>query len=341
MRPRKSGGILVTRLSLAGIGALVLLAAVSPAGAADKDYKGWFAALDVATTQPDGLDQHFASEMDASNNHAKRLVIDNKAHASWRGSVGYDFGKELGSLQASYWTFDHEDSNSGTSPNILIPTMFGSGYGYGTVLYMAGPVDFKAKSKTKARTYDLDYVRPIAVSEKFSVNWLAGLRSARYDEDQNLAATNTTPGLVLQSKHIESKAYGPRVGVTGVFGFTKHFNLAASMAVSFMQADNSHNSSETPGTAAATLTFKGSDKHNRGEIRDYDFKAVWNYGHLDYFVGYEASEWDGLVTDFLAAGNCCEPSPGNGTRSTIAFNSFHGGVIWRFGRVKEFPPPLQ
>src|SRR5207245_6373915 len=93
MQARQAGGILRTRLSLAGIAAFVLLAAASPARAADKDYKGWFAALDLATTQPDSLDQHFATEMDASNNHAKRLVIDNKAHASWRGSVGYDFGK--------------------------------------------------------------------------------------------------------------------------------------------------------------------------------------------------------------------------------------------------------
>jgi major outer membrane protein len=342
MRPRKSGGILVTRLSLAGIGALVLLAAASPARAADKDYKGWFAALDLATTQPDSLDQHFADEAVApASDNFERLVIDNRSHLSWKGSVGYDFGKELGSLQASYWIFDHEDKDSGTAQGDLLPTIFGFGYGPGAMYITAPPTSFVAKSKIKARTYDLDYLRPIAVGEKFAVRWLAGLRTARYEEDLNFSATDSAAFQYRQSKHLESKAMGLRVGATGVFGFTKHFGLEASMAVSFMQADNDFNSSETFVNAGTMARLKGSNKHDRGEIRDYDFKALWSYGHLDYFVGYQASEWDGLVEDSLPAGGCCTGSPGNAGRQTIAFNSFHGGVIWRFGRAKESPPPLQ
>lgn len=343
MQARTASPTLGTLLSLAGTAAFLLLAATSPARADDKGYKGWFAALDLATTQPNGLDQHFANEpAGAPPDNVRRLVIDNRSHLSWRGSVGYGFGKDWGSLQASYWSFDHEDSDSGTAPYAFWPTIFGSDYTNG-VVYMPDATDFKATSKIKARTYDLDYVRPIAVGEKFTVKWLAGLRAARFEEDQHLAATDAVFGLVLESKHLESRAYGPRLGVTGVFGFTRHFSLEAAMAVSFMQANSDHDSSEMPGTnptPAPTITFKGSNKHNRGEIRDFDFKVVWDYGPVDYFVGYEASEWDGLVTDFLVTALCCAPSPADGARQTIAFNSFHAGITYRFGRVRE-PPPLQ
>src|SRR6266705_3260450 len=125
MRARKACGTRGTLPSLAGTAALVLLLAASPAIAADKDYKGWFAALDLATTQPDGLDQHFANEVTPPmHNNARRLVIDNTSHLSWRGSVGYGFGQDWGSLQASYWTFDHADSDNGTTPDAFLPTIF-------------------------------------------------------------------------------------------------------------------------------------------------------------------------------------------------------------------------
>src|SRR5207245_3971740 len=133
----------------------------------------------------------------------------------------------------------------------------------------------------------------------------------RYEEEQAFDGSDAT-ARYIEAKHIEAKGYGLRVGVTGVFGFTKHFGLEGSMAASFMQARTEGKTSEIPSTGS-TLTRKANDDHLLGEIREYDFKAVWNYGRVDYFVGYEASEWDGLVGDPLPGGEaCCTVSTDSG-----------------------------
>ena len=308
----------------------------SPAFAADKDIKGWYGTLDLALTQPNSLDQHFADEVDPATASTNRLVIDNDKDFTWRVDVGYSFGKGLGSLQVSYWSFDNEDKQEGTSGGNLYPSIFGysSQIGYGMYL-SAPPASFQATGKVKARTVDLDYIRPIQVGEKFTVKWLAGYRTARYEEDLNLAAADGN-GTYYQGRHQEATANGLRVGVTGVFGFTKHFSIEAGMAASFMQAKTEGDSTETfNGFVTGTATRQGSDDHVTGEIRDYDFRAVWNYGHIDYFLGYDVSEWDGLVVNPVPlAVNGFQGSIGSSDRSSVSFNSFHGGVTIRYGKPK-------
>src|SRR5205809_596971 len=117
-------------LAVAGLAALVMLASASQARAADEDVKGWFVALDFAMTQPNSLDQHFANQITSATDF-NRLVIDNDADFTWRASAGYGFGKGMGSLQVSYWTFDNEDRQQGTSSGTLYPTIFGYGYANG------------------------------------------------------------------------------------------------------------------------------------------------------------------------------------------------------------------
>lgn len=315
----------------------------TPIFAAEDDYKGWFAALDLATTQPNSLDQHFANLQDTTTTPVfnERLVIDNGTDFTFQATVGYGFGKGLGSLRASYWSFDNEDTMSETWNDYLLPTIFGYGFNGAMYIYTAG-VPFTATSKVKASTVDLDYVRPLASGEKTSLSWLAGLRVASYEEDRTFLGT----GLIVyvgvndyaQAKHFESSAAGLRVGALANFGFTKHFSLESSLVLSFLQGDTKGNSSQLFVTTGFEDTNEAKDDHITGEMRDFDVRAVWSYGALDYYLGYSMSSWNGLVTDPVPAINTFNIGSTNDRgRDNISFNSLHGGVIWRFGK-RGFQP---
>ncbi len=323
-------------LVLAGATALAALALAAPAAAADIDYRGWFAALDLALTQPNSLDQHFANNFDQSTGTPvfRRLGIDNDSTQTSRVTVGFSFGEDLGSLQVSYWSFDNDDTLTDNVAGYVLPTIFGYGYGGMTLYNYAYGVDFKATSSTKATALDVDYTRPIAAGDKFAVRWLAGLRVATYEEDQGFLGTDGA-ATYAQDKHIESDAIGFRFGATAVFGFTDHFSLESGAVWSFLQADTEGRATQSFfGAPPPDEIREASDDNIRAEIRDFDIRAVWSYGRLDYFLGYSMSSWDGLVTDPLPAsetGFIGQDSTAPRGRDSISFNSVHAGIVFRFG----------
>src|SRR5262249_7134444 len=155
------------------------------AQAAAPDYKGWYANLDLALTQPDSLDQHYANHIQFRGSgrfENERLVLDNDADATFRLDVGYSWAKK-GSLQLSWGQFDNDDHHDDTLNGGVYPTIFGYGAYGGAYVYNSAGVDFEASSSVKASTWDVDYVRPMSAGDKFSVRWLAGLRVASYEED--------------------------------------------------------------------------------------------------------------------------------------------------------------
>src|SRR5881628_1558695 len=157
MRFRKRCSRLPTHPAAFAVAALSIWAFATPAAAADKDFKGWFAALDLALTQPNSLDQHFGDSVNSANPSAtrmNRLVLKNDSDGTFRASVGYGFGLGFGSLQASYWSFDNEDSESRSLTGAIAPAIFG--YGYNGAMYVLNPT-FTAGSKVQATTADLDY----------------------------------------------------------------------------------------------------------------------------------------------------------------------------------------
>ena len=333
------------RIRLAGavFSILVVLAVSAPnVAAADKDFKGWFAALDLALTQPNSLDQHFAdftNGQDPSATRTDRLMMDNGSDGTFRASVGYGFGLGFGSLQASYWSFDNEDSESGSRTGVMFPMISGYVYNYG--MFIQNPT-FSAGSRVQATTADLDYVRPMDAGEQFTIKWLAGLRVATYEEDQSFSAVSgTTTYNYRQGKHIESDAVGLRVGASAVFDFTRHFSVEGGMAFSFLQGSNKGRAFQTfvdqpPGSFCSVPPcsefFEAKNDNLRGEIRDFDLKAVWTVGDLDYYIGYTASFWDGLVRDPVPVTGAFVSTGTEGpTRDGISFNSLHGGIVWRFG----------
>src|SRR5262249_52396871 len=158
-------------------------------------------------------------------------------------------------------------------------------------------VDFKAESGEKAITWDVDYIRPIASGDKFTVKWLGGLRAASYEESQEFFGAETSYGTdaYRQRKAFHSDAFGFRVGATAEFDFPKAFSMEASAAFSFMQAktDGEAHLSDDTGAGPPAEIIKAHDNNINGEIRDYGIKGVWDAGPVDVYVGYSASEWSG------------------------------------------------
>ena len=325
------------------LAALAMVAAAAPARAAgDEDYKGWFLTLDAALTQPNSLDQHYANWINWPGSdftyydRSERLVMDNDADLSGTIKFGYGFGNGNGALQVSFWGFDNEDTVEDSLPGGVYPSLFGYGYYGGMYLYNSGGVLFKARAKTQATTFDVDYLRSYAVGKKTTVTWLAGLRSATFEQTQEFEGVEDTYyGYIYnQQKHFESDAIGLRLGAAVRFGFTEHFSLAGSTAFSFLQADTEGDSSQYSEYYDQYETNHGEDDNIRGEIRDFDLKAVWSYGMMDYFVGYSVSNWDGLVVDPVPANEGSYYALGSQAsrgRNSIGFNSLHAGVTFKFG----------
>jgi hypothetical protein len=310
--------------------------AASDAAGADDGLKGWLIALDYALTQPGNLDQHFATHVDASSNPivTQRLVIDNDTATSGRATVGNRFGGALGSLRLSYWSFESDDLQAGTLIGGVYPTIVGYTYGGGMYIYSAMGVAYTASSSVQANTLDLDYLRSVPISSKFTAKFLAGLRVARYEEDQGFTGND---GMLdyFQGKHLESTGGGFRVGGAAEFGLSRHFSLEAGLAVAYLLAE-----SEGLGTSifpsGAVHNVFGEDDHVRGTIWDYDLRGVWKFRNFDYFLGFSGSDWEGLPADPVPAAGCCSGSlaPDHRGRQSVTFTSVHAGFLWRFGRRK-------
>ncbi len=324
---------MVVRLALAGVAVAALATSATPALAADDAYRGWFVALDFASTQPESLDQHFANHFDTNTPpNDTRLVIDNGTGASYRGSVGYGFGNDLGHLRVSYWSFDHDDKMTGNLPGEIDAVLFGYGYIFAPYLNNPAGVDFTATSKVKAHAADIDYVRPLVTGEKSTLSWLAGVRVAHFEEDRTFEGNDGTND-EAQSKHFKSDGAGIRIGALADFEFGKHFSLASSLVMSLLQADTRGEAHIDNIQPPASETRTGKDDHLRGEIKDFDVRAVWSYGKLDYYLGYSVSSWGGMVVDpvpattgpFIAIGSVADRG-----RDTISFNSLNAGIVWRF-----------
>src|SRR5262245_35433498 len=309
------------------LAAVLLLAAQSPARA--DDYKGWFVYLDLASTQPNSLDQHYANTADFATNQVQILSLENDADFSWKLGGGYSWGK-MGLLKVSYWTFDNEDKESGSAVGGLIPTVFGYGAIY-TYQYLYNPT-FEATGKVEATTFDIDYARPFPAGEKMTISWLAGLRIANYEETQTFSGTDALY-TYEQEKHFENKGWGPRIGVNVDWGFTKRFSLGGTAAFSFMQVTTEGDASQSqPGVNSESLSAHSD--HERGLIMDFDLRAIWGLDKFGVWVGYEMSDWGGSSTNPFPTSDSFVGPRGVPTRDDISFNSWHVGGKWKFGGGK-------
>ncbi|HEU5179661.1 MAG TPA: Lpg1974 family pore-forming outer membrane protein [Candidatus Polarisedimenticolia bacterium] len=331
-------GVPAGRVLWLAVGLLTLSFGLSPALADDTDFKGFYVALDLGMTQPTSLDQHYANHVVfGTTTTMDRLVLDNDSDFTAKITFGYGFG-EMGKLQVSWWGFDNEDKEENTLLGGVYPTIFGYGNSGGMYIYNPAGVTFSTTGKVQADTIDIDYIRSFEPGKKVTIGWLAGLRVASYEEDQTFEGADNYGNYYRQGKHFESDALGFKLGAKVKWGFTEHFGMAGSATWSFLMADTEGNSFQSfAQSGPADDEFTGSDDNIRGEIRDYDLKAVWSYGALDFWVGYAMSNWDGLVTDPIPqneGGHFAIGPADNRGRDSIAFNSLHAGVAFKFGGGK-------
>ncbi len=338
--------------------ALLILAAASPAAAAsDEDVKGWVVAVDLALTQPSGLDQEYAFQFDTTSvpQTGIRHIMKNDADATFRFTAGYNFGLAMGGLQVSFWSFDHDDKQSDSLSGQVFPSIFGYGLytqSYPFVeAYNAPGVGTFATSSVKASTVDLEYTRALDVGENFTFRWLAGLRTADFEEGRTVelqGAYAGKPMTIQQNGHMDSKARGIKVGGRGIYGFTKHQSLEGGLAFSLLQGDSKGDSSQTFRVFdAADLTApptvyseaqRAEDKSGQGQILDLDLKYVWTADALSVYLGYSYSAWEGLVRDPNLPRTTYFSVTGAGGRDTVIFSGFDVGIIYRFGARRLAAP---
>ena len=325
--------------------ALALLAAPT-AAAQSSDSRGWLVALDLALTQPQGLDNHIATVINGAvfPPATERIVVGNDADVSWRGSAGYAFGLDMGQVKVSYWTFDNDDSEEFTKTGYVVPSLFGYGYYFDMRIGYGQPIQITGGSGVKASTWDLDYSRSIDVGGRFHLNWLAGLRTASYSEDQSFEGFDGTY-TYRQSKSFNADAFGFRVGAGGEFGFTEHFSLSTSLAYSALLASTEGKASQTfvDGTAFCTAPpcteiRTGEEDDIGGSILDLELKGVWSAGAVDVLLGFSNSRWNGLVRDPVPATGALWTSE-SGSNDSVSFTSFEVGVLWRFGGGRGITSP--
>jgi hypothetical protein len=327
------------RAAVLGVALVATMAvAAAPALAADPSYEGWFLALDAAMTQTTGLDQHYATAYDPATGGQELLILDNDAGFSGQAGIGYKWG-ELGALTLSYWSFDNDDNTSAVeNTRVIYPTVFG-GYGannspyggtYGLGVGYSFPVNYSVTSSVKASTIDLEYSRPVQVGERVTISWIAGLRSVTFEEDLGFSGDDSAGYYYIQDRHIKSDGYGIKVGALFGFGLTEHFNLQGLLAFSLLQGSTDAVTTQTAVGGFDDLTV--SNDNIRGEIRDYDLRAMWSWKTVDAYFGYGGSTWDGLAADPTGDMNNLGATKSDGhDRSSIGFNSFHAGVVFRFG----------
>ena len=334
----------------------MLLAASAPAEAASSDFKGWLVSLDLALAQPVGLDNHIAtvSNVNVFPSRTERITMENDPDVTWRAQVGYGFGLDLGQIKVSYWSFDNDDKESFTRTGFVAPALFGYGF-YGS-MYICNktgyygycdsslPLTFTGGSGVKAKTWDVDYSRDSEVGSRFSLNWLAGLRVASYEEEQSFEAFD---GLYLyrQAKSWDADAVGLRVGAGGTLGITEHFSLRGSLAYSALLGSTEGKSSQTFVNGGNTCGFppctdirEGKDDKLRGNILDLELKGVWSAGPVDVSLGFVSSNWSGFVQDPVPA-QAFGLIPEGSSNDSIGFDRFEFGVLWRIGGSRGVGPP--
>ena len=323
----------------------LLFLAAGPAAAGD-DVKGWMVALDLALTQPGGLDQEYALQSDTSTTPVQgtRHLLDIDADSTFRITGGYNFGLDLGSLEVSYWSFDSDDARSETMGGVVYPTVFGYGYFSNYSLYSSSltssyGVRTRAESSLKASSLDVDYSRAIDAGENFTLRWLAGLRTVTFEEEVKFDGSDTDyygyGTSIQQRRHVDSDAFGVKVGGRGTFGFTKRFSMEGGASISLLRADVKGDSEQTIIDSITPFTGsernRGEDSSGRGQILDLEIRGIWTEGPLSIYLGYSASSWEGLVRDPNPPRTSFFPLAAGRSRDTVSFDSFNVGAIYRFG----------
>ncbi|HEU5179662.1 MAG TPA: Lpg1974 family pore-forming outer membrane protein [Candidatus Polarisedimenticolia bacterium] len=306
-----------------------------------EDARGWLLALDLALAQPTGVDQPLAL---VSAPRSERISLEHDADLAWGAGLGYAFGPNHGRIQVSYWTFENDDAENFTQTGTVYPQLFGYGY-YGS-FYLCNqssggcdstlPVSFAGTFNIKASTWDLDYADTLEITEHFGLKWLAGLRTASYEQEQSFEGFDGYY-TYLQDKSLDVDAIGIRVGAAGDFHLSQHFSLRAGMAYSSLIGTSEGKASQRIVELGLSESRSGKDDNFSGSILDLELRGVWSAGPVDISLGLTNSQWNGFPRDQVPAVGF----QGVGESSvddSLSFSSFEVGLLWRFGRQRFTSP---
>lgn len=290
----------------------LLLVSAVPVAANDADHKGWYLAVEAASTTPGNVDTALLAS--APPYFATTGSVDLESNVTYTdfdsdlsGSItfGYSWGSS-GRLQVTYWSYSDDEDNSGFAayyPNFNFFTVGPVGSFYYGVYYDVG---FDINQELEASTIDIEYKRPVVMeSENLTVMWGIGLRYAEFeDELEGMYVLDPTSSAYRfpVSREIESDG----IGLTGSVGVAYNFpneivGISSNLRVGFLvsDVDANHSFQDLDGYYATTgLKVTESSSMDDGVATTMDFEAniVFHAGErLDFDLGWFFSTWTGMA----------------------------------------------
>jgi hypothetical protein len=262
------------------------------------------------------------------------------------GRLGFGYEWANGSkVVGMVWGFSTEQAARGNGPvggelyyAVGPPIHTGGGY-VGTT---GTPGHYDLLAKIEAGLGDIAFVQDHQLSEKFKLQWSAGLRYASYEETLEgfydaAASTDLAFGLVRYSasKGTKGEMFGARIGVRGSYNVTETFWFSSGLAFSLLDGELTGSSMLSPigltNSASEPSAFAGITESGRsGNILDFDIVGGLDIagGAVRVWLGWEQSIWDGIASDLV------RNFPGTVAplrdRDEVVFSGYKLGVGFRF-----------
>ena len=307
----------------------LFLVSFAPAAASDADHKGWYLAVEAASTTPGNVDTPLLAS--APPYFATTGLVDLESNVTYTdfdsglaGGVtfGYSWGSS-GRLQVSYWSYSDDQDHAGFEayyPNFNFFTVGPVGSFYYGVYYDVG---FNINQELEASTIDIEYKRPVEMeSSNLTVMWGIGLRYAEFEDElegQYVLDPGSGDYRFPVSREIESEGFGFTGSVGVAYDFPSEIvGISSNLRVGFLVSDvDAHHSFQDLDGYYATTGLKVTESSSMEDgvttTMDFDAGVVLHAGEkLDFDLGWYFSIWTGMADvalsrrDLLYEGCACE-----------------------------------
>jgi hypothetical protein len=354
------------RIGILFVLVLVAIASTGVAKAQYYDEEGFFLFLDAVLTTPQDTDQLVATIQDVANptiQRESRPTVDWGSEPA--GEIGFGYRWPNGSkVTISYWQFDNDERivgdgvafgymNFAIGPASLADP-FGTGYYeyYGSFGY---PGHYDIVADIEATSIEATFSDTAELSETLSLEWSVGVRYAKFEE--TLAGfydyCSSDPDVGCGGfvgyfgsyfgdyrygvrKANEGEATGFKLGLRGEYALNDSLSINGGLAYSFMDGEVTGASSQAPiglinqNQFIPPASVSVADDNRSGTIRDFDLAVVYHLFDDRYriWLGYEQSEWQGMVADLTRnTSGSFLVQPG---RDRVVFSGFRIGASVRF-----------
>ena len=295
----------------------LLLIIVTPAAASDADHKGWYLAVEAASTTPGNVNTPLMAStpgyyaiggsMDIESNVE---YMDFDSDVSGRVTLGYSWGKS-GRLQVTFWDYSDDEAKSGFSayyPSYRVNffTIGPLSNFYNGSYYYYSDMSFDMTQELEATTVDIEFLRPVSMeSENLTVTWGIGLRYTSFEDEvvgeYVLDPLGLGPGTFRFPVTREVESDG--IGMTGSMGVEYTFpsrllGISSNLRVGFIvsDVDSNHSITDLDGYYSGyTVSQSVSMEDEVGNTVDFEANLVFHANdRLDFDVGWFYSTWTGM-----------------------------------------------